>query len=112
MKKMYGIMVIGGFVMFGVMGCGGHSKAENSRMAIEQSQTMKTVEEQKKYLVSQANAFVKSQDYNEAINTAKYIISNLDKESREAKEIVEKATAELKKVAEQKAADLKNMIGQ
>ena len=54
---------------------------------------MKTVEEQVNYLVSQANAFINSQEFDQAIKTSQYILRNLDKSSEEAKGIIETAKA-------------------
>lgn len=88
-------------------GCAQQSKSENSQQAIEQAKTLQTVEEQAKYLVSEANAFINSKKFEEAVATAKYILAELDGNSQEAKSILERAQEELKKLAEQKAAELK-----
>ena len=92
-------------------GCAQQPKAANASQAIEQSKSMKTVEEQAKYLVGQANAFVNSKDFDQAIQTAKYVLSNLNANSQEAKDVLEKATEEMKKMAMQKAEEMKKSLG-
>lgn len=96
--------------IFSVTGCSQQPKAADSKAAIEQAKVMETVEEKTKYLVSEANAFVNNKNFDEAVKTAKYVLSNLDAESQEAKSIIEKATAEIKKMAEQKAEELKKSL--
>ena len=111
MKKLTLILAGIVFVAAAVVGCSQQPKASSAGQAIEQSKAMSTTQEQAKYLVSQANAFVNSKNFDEAIQTAKYILANLDTNSAEAKSIIEKATAEVKKIAEQKAEELKKSIG-
>lgn len=69
MKKFgwIGIILIA-FVACGLTSCA--KKAANSQQAIEQSKSMNTADEQVKYLTAQANAFLNSKEYQEAINTA------------------------------------------
>ena len=95
--------------VFVVFGCA--KKAANSQEAIENAKQMKTVEEQANYLVGQANAFVNSKNFDEAINTAKYVLANLDSNSQAAKDIVTKATEEMKKAAMGAVDDMKNKLG-
>jgi len=80
-------------------------------ITIEEAKTMETAEQQAKYLISQANAFINSDEFDQAINTAQYIISNLDKNSQEAKSIIETAKAEMKKAAQQAVEDAKSKLG-
>ena len=80
-----------------VTGCAQQPKAANAEQAIEQSKSLPTVEEKAEYLVKQANAFVNSKDFEQAIQTAKHVLVNLDANSAEAKSILEKATEEMKK---------------
>jgi len=91
-------------------GCAPKPQAATADQAIEQSKSMGAPQEQAKYLVSQANAFVNSQKFDDAIASAKYVLANLDANSVEAKNIIEKATAEIKAMAEQKAQELKNKL--
>jgi len=93
----------------GLVGCA--KKAANSAEAIEQTKTMKTVEEKVNYLVGQANAFISSKEFDQAIRTAQYILSNLDKESAAAESIIEKAKAEMAKAAQAAMDDAKKKMG-
>jgi len=97
-------------LLVNLTGCA-QQKAQDSQAAIEQSKSLKTVEEQVKYLVSQANSFVSSKEFDQAISTGKYILANLDSNSQEAKSIIEKATAEMKKMAQGAVNDVKNKLG-
>jgi hypothetical protein len=94
-------------VLFGFIAFGCEQRASNAQDAITQSKTKTTVEAQVDYLVSQANAFFNSKNFDEAIATAQYVLSNLDKDSDKAKSIIEMAKAELQKLAQQKVEDLK-----
>lgn len=98
-----------------IYGCAQKPTAANSNEAISHAQTLSSLEEQGKYLAKEANAFINSQQFDEAIKTAKYILGKIDGESAQAKSIIEKATAEIQKLAEKKAeemkADLKNKLG-
>ena len=51
------------------------------------------------------------ENFDEAIKTAKYILSNLDSESSAAEDIIERAAAGLEKLAEQKMAEVKGKLG-
>lgn len=98
-------------LIVGLMAFGCGQRAQNSSEAIELSKAKTTVEEQAKYLIQQANNFINSDNFDEAIKTAKYVLSNLDANSIAAKDIIEKAQVELKKLAEQKMQDIKGKFG-
>lgn len=112
MKRKSSVLLTAAIVVFATMivGCAEKPKAADSKEAIQQAKQLQTVEEQVKHLVQEANGFINSKQFDEAVNTAKYILSNLDKESLEAKTILEKAQAELKKMAEAKAEELKRSL--
>ena len=100
------ISLIGGLTVFGCA-----KRAANSQEAISNAKSMKTVEEQVNYLVGQANGFVNSKSFDEAINTAKYILANLDSNSQAAQGIVTKATEEMKKAAMGAMDDVTKKLG-
>ncbi len=106
MKASY-LGIVLALVMVCVTGCAQKPESASSSEAIQQAKTMESIEAQKDYLIKEANAFVNSEQFDEAIKVAKYVLSELDKSSQEAKGILEKAQAELKAVAEKKAAELK-----
>jgi len=68
--------------------------------AIKNAQSLKTVQEKITYLIQQAQTFYNSQKFQQAIQTAQYILSNLDKNSQPAKSLIEKAKAQLQAVTQ------------
>ena len=110
MKRVAAILIavslIGGLAVFGCA-----KKAANSQEAIATAKGMKTVDEQVNYLVGQANSFVNSKNFDDAISTAKYVLSNLDSNSQAAKDIVTKATEEMKKAAMGAMGDMQKKMG-
>ena len=110
MRRNIGIALLLFFLSISVAACA--QKAASSSEAIETAKAMETVEAKTKYMVQQANAFVNSKKFDEAIKAAKYILANLDSESQEAKSIIERAKEELAKKAEGAVADVKkNLFG-
>jgi gas vesicle protein len=71
-------------------GCGA-GKAESSKAAIDNVKTMQTVQEKTDYLVSQAKAFYNSKDFQGAVDIAQYVLRYLDKDSQQAKNLLEEA---------------------
>jgi biopolymer transport protein ExbB/TolQ len=78
--------------------------------AIQSSQSLKTVQEKADYLIKQAEAFYNSKEFQQAIQTAQYILSNLDKNSQPAQDLIEKAKAQLQATAQKAAGDLKSKL--
>ncbi|MDP2653316.1 MAG: hypothetical protein Q8Q08_04720 [Candidatus Omnitrophota bacterium] len=91
----------------GLTGCAQKPKSADAGAAIQQSSAMATVDEKAKFLVSEANAFLSSQKYEDAMKLANHVLSQVDQNSAEAKSILEKAQAEIKALAEKKAAEMK-----
>ncbi len=96
------VLVICG--MLAGFGCA--QKAASAREAIESSKTLKTAQEQAAMLVKQAELFYSSKEFQQAIDIAQYILSNLDKDSAQAKSLLEKATSDLKAAATKAAGDV------
>jgi len=96
-------------------GCAQKPESTDSKQAISNAQKLQDVQAQAQYLIKEANAFLNSQQFDQAINTAKYVLANLDKNSQEAQSIIEQAQAKLKALAEQKvdeaASSVKNALG-
>ena len=111
MKKALLFIIAVSMIFVGLEGCSQQSKAANAQQAIDQSKSMKTADEQAKYLVGQANAFVNNKNFDQAIQTAKYVLANLNANSQEAKGILEKAAEDMKKMAQQKAEEMKKSLG-
>lgn len=104
--KMF-VVGLGLIVVLGVAGCAQQPKSANSSEAIQAADTLQTVEEKAKFLINEANAFINSKKFDDAIKTAQYVLNNLDQDSAEAKSLLERAQAELKKMAEQKIDEVK-----
>ena len=94
---------------FVALSCG--QKAKSSSEAIELSKDKTSVEAQTKHLVLQANGFLNSKQFDEAVNTAKYVLRKLDANSIEAKKIIEEAKKKLEKIALENMSEVKGRIG-
>ncbi len=78
--------------------------AASASEAMQHAKTLKTPAQQTDYLVRRAQAFVKSQDYREAITTAQYVLSSVDAHSHAATGLLVQAKAKL-------AADAQAVLG-
>ena len=68
---------------------------------------METTEQKADYLLKQANAFYNSKEFQEAVNTAQYILRYLDKDSQQAKDLLQKAKEALASAAKGAVEDVK-----
>jgi|WetSurMetagenome_2_1015567.scaffolds.fasta_scaffold185368_1 hypothetical protein len=93
-----------------VLGAGCTKKSVSANEAIQTSQTLKSVEEKAGYLMKQAEAFYNSKEFQQAIQTAQYVLSNVDKNSQSAKDLIEKAKVQLKEAAQKAAGDVSNKL--
>ena len=94
--------------MFLSAGC--TKKSGSSGDAIQYAQTLKTVEEKADYLIKQAQAFYNAKEFQQAIDSAQYVLNNLDKNYQPAKDLIEKAKAQLQAVAQKAAGDVTNKL--
>lgn len=94
---------------FAAVGCA--KKAASSQEAIQTSEVMKTAQEKTDYLTGQAKAFYNSKDYQDAVQTAQYVLSNLDKNSQAAQNIIADAKAKITAAANTAAQDMKKQFG-
>ena len=102
-------MVVGlGFGLLLSSGC--TKKAASSGEAIQNAQALKTVQEKADYLMNQAEAFYNSKEFQQAIQTAQYVLSNLDKNSQAAKDLIEKAKTQLQASAQKAVGDASNKL--
>ncbi len=108
MVKFLTILVL--FCSLAVAGCGS-KKAASSSEAINVSKTMETVQEKVNYLVEQAKAFYDSKDFQQTVKVAQYILQSLDKDSQQAKTLLEKAKTAILEAAKTAAEDMKNKLG-
>jgi len=93
-----------------LVGCGA-KKAASSSEAIEISKSMQTVQQKVDYLIGQTQAFYNSKEFQKAIDITQYVLAYVDKNSTQAKSLLEKAKAELTALARKKAEELKSKIG-
>jgi len=91
----------------GIMGCSQQPKTANSKEAIAQAKSLATAQEKAKYLLNEANAFINSEKFEDSIRITKYVLSKVDKNSVDAKTLLEKAQVELKAYAVKKAEEAK-----
>jgi hypothetical protein len=85
-------------VSVSLTGCGA-KKAESSKEAIDMAKTMETAQEKANYLIGQAKAFYNSKEFQDAVDVAQYVLRYVDKDSQQAKDLVEKAKAQLTSAA-------------
>jgi len=93
--------------VFGFIGCAPKPTTANSKEAIAQAKGLETVEDQAQYLIGEAKAFISSKKFQESVNIAQYVLSNLDKNSTDAKSLLEKAKAGLKVEVEKRVEEAK-----
>ena len=97
------MMALGLVFSLVLTGCG-TKKAESGREAIQTAKAMETDEEKIDYLIAQTKAFYNSKEFQDAVDIARYILRYLDRDSQEAKNLLEKAKdaleAQLKAAAE------------
>jgi len=112
MRKI-GIVMLAFSLACGLMfyGCSGAPKSESSREAIDVAKKMQDTQEKVNYLIGQAKAFYNSQEFQDAINTAQYILTYLDKNSTAAKNLLEKAKQALADKAKGAVDDARKNIG-
>ena len=91
-------------------GCG-QKKAASSEEAIANARAMETAQEKVDYLIKQAEAFYKSEQYRDAVESAQYVLKNLEKDSEEAREILAKAQKELGSAVEGVMKDVPKGLG-
>ncbi|MFC1514794.1 hypothetical protein ACFL5X_02725 [Candidatus Omnitrophota bacterium] len=84
------VVILGLCVSFFSLACG-PKKEGSSAEAISVAKTMETAQEQTDYLIGQAKAFYSSQQFQDAVETAQYVLRYLDSDSAAAKDLIEKA---------------------
>jgi len=74
--------------------------------AVKNSEAMKTVQEKVNYLVGQANNFYNDKKFQQVVDVAQHILSNLDANSSPAKNLLEKAKQQLQAAAQTAVGDV------
>jgi len=90
-------------------GCG-TKKAESSKEAIQTAKAMETTEEKVDYLIGQAKAFYNSKEFQNAVDAAQYVLRYLDRDSQEARKLLDDAKAALKAEARKAVEDAKKKL--
>lgn len=104
------VLIFALFLTFFTCGCAKQKKAASSKEAIESAKTLTTVEAKVNYLLQQARAFYNSKDFQQTIDIAQYILTYLDKNSQEAKSLLEKAKEQLSALVQKEADTFKKKI--
>lgn len=106
-----GMVALSALVMVSMAAAGCAKRAASSSEAIEHARTLKAPEEQANYLISQAQAFLGSKNYQEAVATAQYVLANVDANSKAARGVLQQAKAQLEQGAKAAAGDMKKKLG-
>ncbi len=110
MHQRLGMLVVA-LVASVVMVAGCEKKATSSTEAIQHAQALKTPQEQANYLIGQAEGFLSSKSYQDAVEAAQYVLSKIDSNSQAAKDLLEKAKTQLASEAQGAAGDAKKQLG-
>ncbi len=97
-------------ISFGLVGCGSE-KASSPKAAIEHAKTLQTTVEQVNYLISQAQAYYNSKEFQGTVDLAQYVLSYLDSDSQAAKDLVTKAKEAITAAASAAAEAAKSKLG-
>ena len=95
MKKLISFFIVAVIVLSVALVACGQKKAASSQQAIETAKGMESVDRQADYLINQAELFYSSNEYQDAVSSLQYVLNNLDKDSQEAKDLLEKAKADM-----------------
>lgn len=110
MKKIILLSII---VLFLVIAVGCQQASPKARVsatsegAIEISKSMPSSQKKIEYLIAQAKSFYESKRFQDAVNTAQYVLSALDKNSVEAQNLLEKAKQQLQAAVQSRVTDVK-----
>ncbi|MFA6218125.1 MAG: tetratricopeptide repeat protein [Candidatus Omnitrophota bacterium] len=114
MKKIILLSIIV-IVLVAAIGCQQASSmtgaAATSSAAIETSKSMPSSQQKIDYLITQARSFYESKKFQDAVNTAQYVLSALDKNSADAKSLLEKAKQQLQAAVQSRVTDVKKGLG-
>ena len=94
-----------------ILGGCGQKKAEDRREAVQNASEMGTDQEKTDYLVAQAQAFYASGEFKSAVETARYVLTDLDKDNTAARRILDEAGAQLSAEAKKAAENMKKSFG-
>lgn len=107
-RSLIGVAAVALIFSLALAGC--TKKAASSQEAISNVKSMQTMQEKIDYLTAQAKAFYNSEEYQQAIDIAQYILARLDNNCAQAKDILAKAREQLKAAVNKTSEDVKNKI--
>jgi hypothetical protein len=110
MKKTLLVAALCLLVGFTAISCG-QKKAASGTEAIDNAKAYETVQEKVTYLMGQADAFYKSEDFQSAVEVAQYVLSQLDSKNTDAKDLLAKAKSALKEQAKQALDNVSTNLG-
>lgn len=93
-----------------LFGCAQKPTTAGSKEAIDTASAMESMQEKAAFLMKEAQAFYSSEKFQDAIDTAQYVLRYVDKDSQAAKDLIERAKQELIKLAESKTAEMKEKV--
>lgn len=108
-KGLLGILAIALLLSFVLAGCA-QKKASSTQEAIDVANAIDTIEQKVTYLLGQARAFYNSKEYKQTIEIGQYVLSKIDPNSQEAKDLIEKAKSQLAAAVDSAAAGVKKSI--
>jgi len=95
-----------------VVGCGSQApETASGKEAITVAKALATADEKVDYLIKEAQAFYNSKSFQDVIDVAQYILTYVDSDSQQAKDLLEKAKSALTGQIDKAADDLKKGIG-
>ena len=110
MKRLLSVLLVASFVCgLTISGCASQ-KEGSAQEAIDASRALDTTTEKINYLIKQAQAFYNSKEFQDTIDIAQYVLRYLDRDSQEAKNLLEKAREALTAAAEAASSEVKKKL--
>jgi len=114
MKKIFilllAVMITTTLALCGYAATNPTTTTTTSKVAIEASKAMQTVKDKVNYLIGQAKSFYSSKKFQDVINVSQYILTNLDKNSKQAQSLLERARNQIAAMAQKKADEVRAKI--
>ena len=81
------------------------------KAVIAQAKTLPTVKAKADYLVSEAKKFYSAKNFKPVVDVCQYVLQNVDKNSVQAKSLLDKAKEQLKIAAQNAVSNVKGKLG-
>jgi outer membrane murein-binding lipoprotein Lpp len=111
MRKLMFLMLIGA-LLSGILvsGCSKDGTALSSAEAIDIAKTLESTQEKIDFLTKEANALYRSEKFQDVVDITQYILTYLERDSKTAKDLLDKAKAKLLQIAQERAGELENKL--